>query len=138
MRQRLGIYFAVTALVLTWPLHIGAASYLLTVLVGECFAPHQDHLLLWFPFAAAGGGLMILLVAGILLHRQWALYASALVSLSGLYALCGFSLRSAYDWVFETALALLFLVTAFYLWWTARHTGRGLNGMRHHHDRYQG
>ena len=122
MRPRLGIYFVVVAFVLTWPLHLGAASYVLTELVGKLFAPHKDHLLLWPLFVTAGGALMILLIVGIFMRKRLALYLSALVLFGGILTLGTFPLKSAYDCVFEIALAALLLLSGFYLCWVARHT----------------
>ena len=130
MRPRLGIYFVVVAFVLTWPLHLGAASFVLTELVGELFAPHKDHLLLWFLFGAIGGALMILLIVGVLMRKRLALYLAALVLFGGIWTLSTFPLKSAYDWVFEIALAALLLLSGFYLCWAARHTRRISNEHR--------
>src|SRR5690606_9691932 len=84
VRNRIGTYLVVAALILTWPLHIGAFSYLVTELVGDFIAPHEDHVLFWFPIAAGGGVLVIALAAGIFMRYRWALYASAVVLLGGL------------------------------------------------------
>jgi hypothetical protein len=90
VRKRIGTYFVVAALVVTWPLHIGAFSYLVTELVGDLIAPHEDHVLFCFPIAAAGGVFLIALAAGIFMRYRWALYASAVVLLGGLFTVSGF------------------------------------------------
>jgi len=130
MRQRIGTYFVVAALLLTWPLHIGALSYLLAELVGDFFAPHEDHILFWFPIAAAGGAFAILLAAGILLRRGWASYVSAIVLLGGLASVSRCFPRPSrdwtlhiYDWILCIGLAALCVLSAAYLLWLARYSG---------------
>jgi hypothetical protein len=122
MKRQFGIYLAVVALLLTWPLHIGAASFVLAEFIGELFSPKSDHVLSWFAIAGVGGVLTITLATGIVLRRRGALYVSAVALIGGLWALWRFSQHSSYDWAFQIALTMLLVVSALYLWWTARHT----------------
>src|SRR5689334_8321300 len=101
MKQRLGIWLTVVAMGLTWPLHIGAASFALTELIGDFFAPHQDHLLLWFPIAGAGLVFMMFLIVGVFLRYRWAMYLSALVFLGGVATVASFLPRPSIDWTFH-------------------------------------
>jgi hypothetical protein len=127
VRNRIGTYLVVAALILTWPLHIGAFSYLVTELVGDFIAPHEDHVLFWFPIAAGGGVLVIALAAGIFMRYRWALYASAVVLLGGLVTVGRFFPRPSrdwtlhlYDWILCIGLAALCVMSAAYLLWLAR------------------
>ena len=130
MRQRLGIWLTVVAMGLTWPLHIGAASLALTELVGDSFAPGQGpHLLFWFPIAGAGLVVMMFLIVGIFSRYRWAMYLSALVFLGGVLNVTSFFPHLSVDWTFHLfdwllcfSLTSLFLLSACYLFWVARHT----------------
>jgi hypothetical protein len=121
MRQPLGLYLVTLALLLTWPLHIGAVTFILAEFVGEHYEPHKDHVLYWFAGLAVGGLLTLLLVVGIFMHRRFAFYFSAFVFLGGLWTLSRFPIRESYDWLLGIALALLLVLSAFYLLWRSRH-----------------
>lgn len=129
MKQRLGIYFTVVAMVLTWPLHIGFASFVLTESIGEFFAPGKDHILLWAPICAAGVGFLVFLIVGMLARHRRDLYLSAFVFLSGLWALARFFPHPTADWTIHIyawilciGLGVLLILSASYLLWLARQT----------------
>jgi hypothetical protein len=121
MRHPLGLYLVTVAFVLTWPLHIGAATFALAEMVGEYFAPHKDHVLFWFASLPIGGLLTLLLIIGVFMRQRVAFYVSAFVLLGGLWTLSRFAVRDAYDWLIEIALALLLVLSALYLIWRSRH-----------------
>jgi hypothetical protein len=121
MRNPLGIYLVVVVFLLTWPLHMGAACFVTAESIGEYFEPHKDHLLFWLGSLPVGGLVTLLLVVNIFIHRRFAFYVSSFVFLGGLLTLSRFHIRDAYDWVFEIALAILLLVSAFYLIWRVRY-----------------
>ena len=120
MRQPLGAYLVMVAFVLTWPLHIGAATFLLAEKVGEYFEPHKDHILFWFATLPLAGLLTVLLIVGVFMHRRVAFYGSAFAFWGGLRTLSRFAIHDAYDGLFEFGIALLLLLSALYLIWRAR------------------
>jgi hypothetical protein len=129
MKQRLGIIFTLIAMVLTWPLHIGAASFVLAESIGEFIAPGKDYVLLWLPICGAGIGFLVFLIVGLLARRRRDLYLSAFVFLSGLWIVArSFPHPSAdwtihiYDWILCIGLGVLLILSASYLIWLARHT----------------
>jgi hypothetical protein len=126
MKQRIGIYFVIAAFVLTWPFHVGAASFLLAEAIGNFFAPHQDHILFWLPIAAIGGIFTILLIINLLRKRKMALYTTAVLFLAGVGTLSIFFPHPSidwtfhiYDWILCVGLAVLFILSAIYLFWIA-------------------
>lgn len=128
MKQPLGIYLVSLALLLTWPLHIGAAAFVFAKFVGNWVAPNQDHILFWFPAFLLGGVLTITLVTGIFCRYRWALYSAVTLFLAGLCSVFHYSPRPSLDWMFHIydwllciALTLLSLISALYLYWIARH-----------------
>ena len=135
MRQRAGIYLTMTAMALSWPLHIGQGCYAAGELIGDYFAPHKDHVLFWIPMCAAGGFFMMVLITGVFCHYRWAMYLSALVFLTGLWPLATFCPHPSrdwrfhiYDWLLWVGLAGLFLLSAWYLLWVARHEKPSIKG----------
>jgi hypothetical protein len=121
MRHPLGIYLVTVIFLLTWPLHIGAACFLAAESIGEYFEPHKDHLLFWFGSLPIAGLITLLLVIGIFMRRCFAFYVSAWVFLGGLWTLSQFHIHDAYDWIFKIALAVLLVLSAFYLLWRGKH-----------------
>ena len=130
MKQPLGIYLVSLALLLTWPLHIGAGAFVLAEFVGNWVAPNQDLVLLLFglPAFLFGGVFAIALITGIFCRYRWALYGAALLFLAGLGTVFHYSPRPSLDWMFHIydwllciALTLLSLISALYLCWIARH-----------------
>lgn len=121
MRHPLGLYFVTAAFLLTWPLHIGAATFVLAEMVGEYFSPHEDHLLFWFASLPIGGLLTLLLIIGVFSRRRVAFYISAIVLLGGLWTLRRFSVYLAADWLIVHALRLLLVLSALYFLWRSRH-----------------
>jgi hypothetical protein len=137
VKQRVGIYLVVISMVLTWPLHIGAASFVLAEWIGNLFAPNQDQFLIWFPTAAAGGVFMIVLAIGMFVHRRLALYGSALVFLGGVWTVNRLLPNPAidwslhiHDWAMGVGLIMLFIFSASYLCWLAHSTRPRSNGQK--------
>ena len=72
---------------------------------------------------------MMFLIVGVFLRYRWAMYLSALVFLGGVATVASFLPRPSIDWTFHLfdwllclSLAGLFLLSACYLFWLARHT----------------
>lgn len=121
MTRRFAICLVAVAMILTWPLHIGAAAFMVTEWVGNLYAPNGDHVLLWFPVAGAGVAFTVLLIAGIYHYHRPALIASSIAFLGALWTLARLPHRTRLECNVSVVLALLLVGCAIYLWWISEH-----------------
>ena len=125
MKRPLALYLVAAAFLLTWPVHIGAATFMFSHVVGEFFAPNKDHILFWFATLQVGLLVTFLLIVGMFMNRRFAYYLTAMVLFGGLWTLSRYSVRDSYDRVFEivfkVAVAMLLVLSASYLLWRARY-----------------